>query len=167
MKDIIIISGAQGSGKTTIAKLLKVKLQSPHIDLGWLRQFHLDREWKQANEKEERMSFENLVSILKNYIKNGYKNVIVTDLTDSKLQEIPRIFEKDSFIIFCLTVKTDEELRKRVLGERDSGFKNVEEALRWNKILKGRQSLPNELKIDNSHNDPTKTIQEILNLLSD
>jgi len=165
MKDIIIISGAPGSGKTTVAKLLKEKLQFPYIDLGWLREFHLDREWKQANEKEERMSFENLVSILKNYIKNDYRNVIVTDLTDSKVREIPSAFEKDNFIIFSLTIKTDEELQKRVLGERDSGFKNVEEALRWNKDLKERQLLPNERKIDNSHNDSSKTVEEILKLI--
>jgi adenylate kinase family enzyme len=165
MKDVIIISGAPGSGKTTVAKLLKEKLQSPYVDLGWLREFHLDREWKQANEKEERMSFENLVSILKNYIKNDYRNVIVTDLRDSKVREIPRSFEKDNFIIFSLTIETDEELQKRVLGERDSGFKNVEEALRWNKDLKKRQLLPNEHKIDNSHNDPGKTVQEILKLI--
>jgi dephospho-CoA kinase len=165
MKDIIVISGAPGSGKTTIVLLLKEKLQSPYIDFGWLREFHLDREWKNASENEEKMSFENLVSILNNYIKNGYKNVIVTDLTDSKVQDIPKIFEKNDYIIFSLTIATDAELQKRVLGERDSGFKNVEAAIRWNNDLKRRQLLPNEYKIDNSHNDPKRTVEEILELL--
>jgi adenylate kinase family enzyme len=165
MKNVIFIAGAPGSGKTTIARLLKEKLQSPHVDLGWLRQFHLDREWKRASESEERMSFENLVSILKNYIKNGYQNVIVTDLTESKVHEISGVFQNDSYIIISLTVGSDEELEKRVLGERDSGFKNVEAALRWNQEVKERPSLPNEHKLDNSHDDPKRTVEEILKLI--
>lgn len=56
-------------------------------------------------------------------------------------------------------------MRKRVLGERDSGFKNVDEALQWNQALKARSVLPHEYKIDNSHNDPEKTAQEVLKLI--
>ena len=165
MNDIIVISGAPGSGKTTVAELLKDKLRSPYIDFGWLREFHLDKEWKEASEKEEGMSFENLVSILKNYIKNGYKNVIVTDLTDLRVEELEKIFKKNNLIIFSLVIGTDEELKGRILSNRDSGFKNIDQALRWNNALKKRQLLPNEHKIDNSHNNPGKTAEEILDII--
>lgn len=163
--NIIFIAGAPGSGKTTVAELLVQKLHSPYIDFGWLREFHLDREWKKANDREERMSFENLVVILKNYIKYSYKNVIVTDLRDSKIQEISKFFKKDKYVIFTLIIDTDEEMKKRVLGPRDSGFKNVKEAISWNKHLKERKNLLHEIKIDNSHNKPEKTVEQILKFI--
>jgi len=43
MKDIIIIYGAPGSGKTTVAELLQDKLQSPYVDFGWLRESRAQR----------------------------------------------------------------------------------------------------------------------------
>ena len=166
MKDLIIIAGAPGSGKTTIAKLLKEKLDSPYIDFGWLREFHLDHEWKKANDIEEKMSFENLVSILKNYTSYNYENVIVTDLLDKRVEEIPELFKNNKYIIISLLIDSDEELKKRVIGERDSGFKNAEAAIEWNNELKNRGTLANEHKIDNSHNDPNKTVAKIIELIN-
>jgi len=81
--DLIVIAGAPGSGKTTVADLLHGTLKSPYIDFGYIREFHLDQEWKDANPQEEQMSFENLVHIIKNYISYGYNNIVVTDLQDS------------------------------------------------------------------------------------
>jgi len=92
--DLIIFTGAPGSGKTTVSELLQKDLDSPLIDFGNLRIFHLDREWKKANDREELMSFENLVFILKNYIRNGYKNVIINDLKDDKALKLAKIFSR-------------------------------------------------------------------------
>ncbi|KKT57228.1 MAG: hypothetical protein UW49_C0007G0108 [Candidatus Giovannonibacteria bacterium GW2011_GWB1_44_23] len=110
------------------------------------------------------MAFENLIFVLKNYIKHGYKNVILTDLRDSKVQEIPRYFENENFVIITLTVENDDELKKRIV-DRNSGFKNVQEALDWNKDVKARPTLQNEYKIDNTHNRPEQTLEEVLKLL--
>lgn len=166
-KDLIVISGAPGSGKTVVSNLLKEKLNSPPmIDLGHIRQFHLDREWKKANKKEEQMSFENLVFIVKNYIKKGYRNVIITDLQDFRVQQIPRIFKKENYVIISLIIESDNELKKRVLTEsRDSGFRNVKKALAWNKKLKKIKLLKNEFRINNTSNNPEKTVKEILKIL--
>ena len=112
------------------------------------------------------MSFENLVFILQNYIKHEYKNVIVTDLTDARVQEIQQYFKSDDYIIISLSIETDEELKRRVLSDRDSGFKNVEKALAWNRNLKKRQPVPNEHKVDNTHTNPNRTVDEILRLVA-
>src|SRR3989344_3925986 len=88
MNNFIIILGAQGSGKTTLAKLLKKKLDSVHIDYDWIRDFHLNQGWKNTSSDEEEMSFENLVFILKNYAKHNYKNVIISGFTEYSIERI-------------------------------------------------------------------------------
>lgn len=165
MKDFIFIAGAPGSGKTTISRLLHEKLSCALIDFGNLRIFHLDREWSNANEEEEEMSFENLVFILKNYTKHGYKNVIVDDLKDFRIEQLPETFKDFRYIILTLVIGSDEELRKRVTQERDSGYKNADKAIEWNNHIKSRSKLRGEYKIDNSHNKPEKTVEEIMKLL--
>lgn len=166
MSEIIIISGAPGSGKTTISNLLRKKLKnSPLIDFGWLREYHLDAQWKKANEKEEAMSFENLIFILKNYLKHGYKNIIVNDLQDYRIIQIPKIFSKHNYKIISLLVNNDSELKRRVLSKRDSGFKNTNAAQAWNNKIIRRKNVKNEYKIDNTHRKPEKTVAEILKII--
>ena len=166
MVDFIFIAGSPGSGKTTISNLLKAKLKNPPmIDFGWIREFHLDREWKNANKKEEQTSFENLVFILKNYVKQGYRNIIVNDLQDFRIEQIPNKFSKYNYAIISLIVKDNDELKNRILGERDSGFKDVKTALSWNKKIIERKNLKNEFKVDNAHTNPGKTVNTILTIL--
>ena len=166
MVDFIFIAGSPGSGKTTISNLLKAKLKNPPmIDFGWIREFHLDKEWKNANEKEEQMSFENLVFILKNYVKHGYKNIIVNDLQDFRIEQILKKFSKYNYLILSLIVKNDDELKNRILGERDSGFKDVKTALSWNKKIIERKNIKNEFKVDNTSRNPRKTVNTILELI--
>ena len=145
---------------------MKDRLNNPPIiDFGWIREFHLDREWKNANKKEEQMSFENLVFILKNYVKHGYKNIIVNDLQDFRIEQIPKKFSKYNYAIISLIVEDDEELKNRILGERDSGFKDVKTALSWNKKIIERKNLKNEFKVDNTHRNPRKTANTILEII--
>ena len=167
MTDFIFIAGSPGSGKTTISNLLKTKLKNPPmLDFGRIREFHLDKEWKNADKKEEQMSFENLVFILKNYVKHGYKNILVNDLQDFRIEQIPKEFSRYDYVIISLVVKDDDELKNRVLGERDSGFKDFEKALSWNKKIIERKNLKNEFKVNNTHRDPRKTVDTILGLLN-
>lgn len=165
MKDIIIFAGAPGSGKTTIGKILQAKLSSPLIDLGWLREWHLDRSWSNASAEEEQMAFENLVFVVKNYLKHGYKNIILNDLQNDKIEALTEIFKDTNFIVISLIVSDDEELRKRVSGNRDSGFKDVEKSLEWNEGLKQITFLK-EQKFDNTHTDPEAAAQQILDIIN-
>ena len=110
------------------------------------------------------MAFENLVFILKNYIRNGYENVIVTDLKDSKVQELQNHFKPEDYIIASLTVGDDEEIERRLV-ERNSGYKNDKAANEWNRNLKLRLLLPNEFKIDNSDSDPAWAVNKIMELI--
>ena len=128
--DLLVIAGTPGSGKTTVSDLLYAVLQSPYIDFGDVRNFHLDWQWSNESPREEQMSFENLVYILKNYICYGYKNVILNDLKDFRVQQIPELFAEHNYLIASLVIESDDELAARIRN-RDSGFTNVERALTW------------------------------------
>ena len=52
MYDLLVLAGAPGSGKTTVADLLHATLASPYIDFGYIREIHLDREWKNESSRE-------------------------------------------------------------------------------------------------------------------
>jgi len=165
MKDLIILSGGPGSGKSTIGELLREKEGYPLIEFGWLRQGHLNNAWSDASPKEKEMAWENLIFILKNYWQHGYKNIIVTDLEDDQVVSLVERFKEKECIIISLILSDDAELKKRVSGKRDSGFKNVEASLEQNRNLKSRPLLLHEFKTDNSQNDPMKTVEKIMDLL--
>jgi tRNA uridine 5-carbamoylmethylation protein Kti12 len=166
MPSLIFIGGAPGSGKTTVSRLLHAEFQSVMIDFGTLREFHLDNLWTKESDREEQMAFENLIFILKNYLRNGYQNVIVNDLKDFRIAQIPQAFETDDFLIVTLVVKDDVVLRARVLDPtRDSGWRNVEGALAWNRAVIERPAVRNEYKLDNTRLTPEDTAWEIMNLI--
>ncbi|MHC4858866.1 MAG: AAA family ATPase [Planctomycetota bacterium] len=165
MVDLIVLAGAPGSGKTTIGGRLHERLRSVYIDFGTLREFHLEQDWSDESHGEEAMAFENLVFILRNYIHHGYENVIVTDLTDRRVCQMPALFEDVDLLIATLVVHDDGELARRVrLPERDSGFRDVEAAVAWNRKLIERPAVPGERRIDNTRTDPEPAVLEILDL---
>ncbi len=107
-----------------------------------------------------------MLYILRNYAKNGYKNVIVSDFDDSRLKQLKNLFPKNTYLIFTLFLADDEELKKRVQSEsRDSGFRDFERSIEWNKQVVKRDALPDEIKIDNTFNKPVETLQIILDCL--
>ncbi len=161
--DLLVIAGAPGSGKTTVSNILYATLQSPYIDFGDVRNFHLDRQWSNQSPREEQMSFENLVYILKNYIRYGYKNVILNDLKDSRVQQIPELFAEYNYLIASLVIESDDELAARIRN-RNSGFTNVERALEWNKEIQQRPLLAGEHRVDNMRNNPQQSVDIILQI---
>ncbi len=165
MKDLIILSGAPGSGKSTTAKILQKKLGSPYIDFGWMREWHLLPDWSNQSQEELNMAFENLTFILENYLKHDYKNIIVTDLREEYVKRLSESFPSKNVLVVTLVVNDAEELRQRVLGKRDSGFKDDKASIEWNESVKMRNDIPGEMKIDNTHQNPEKTAEDIVNLV--
>ncbi len=163
--DFIILAGAPGSGKSTVSEILHEKFGSCLIDFGYLRQFHLNQMWSNASPLEEQMAFDNLVAILENYARHGYKYVIVNDLEDARVQQMPEVLKAHTFVIITLVITEDDVLAARVLNpERDSGFRNVEAALAWNRALLVRKTVANEYKLDTTHLSITETMEAVLQL---
>lgn len=166
MYDIIFLLGAQGSGKTTTARLLKEKLGSPHIDFDWIRGFHLDNKWSDTSEGEEQMSIDNLLYLLKNYIQHDYKNIIVSGFTEQNITRFIEGLKDYKYAVITLVLSDDETLKSRVLTEsRDSGFRDFEEAIKFNKKLRDEMKFFNEYKIDNTNQTPEEVISQIENIL--
>ena len=161
---IIVIHGAPGSWKSTTAKLLHEKLRSPWFEFGWIPEFrnlnpHTEISWEQETE----ISFENLVLVVRNYAKHGFKNIIVTDINfDNQILCLPAVFNGLEYKLFTLYAD-DKTLKTRILT-RDNGntFKDWESALESNKLFTTRPLLQNESRIYTEHITTAEVVDKIM-----
>lgn len=154
--DFIIVHGSPGNGKTTIAKELHRRLESPWFEFGWIPEFTQKNPYTRITQKEEeQMSFENLVLVCKNYIAHGFENILLTDLDDIRMLDIPQVFKEYRYVIITLYSESDDVLKERILT-RDNGndFRNWEESLKTNQLILNRKTLPNEYRIRSDNQAP-------------
>ena len=145
--DLIVIAGAPGVGKSTVSDALARSLGSPYLEFSVLRQPHLDPEWSNASPAEHEMAWENLQFIVRNYLKYGYRNVVVTDLREERVRQVAEVFGDLDYRIVTLVMADEAELRRRV-GARVDGFVNVKAAVDWNAAVRARPRLQREAKIE-------------------
>lgn len=165
--DFIILHGSPGNGKTTLSKKLHEHFESPYFEFGWIPEFRmLTPSMTISQQDEEQLSFENLILVSKNYNKHGYKNVILTDLDDVRMLDVPKVFSGYNYVILTLYNDNDEVIKNRILT-RDNGnsFKDWEQSINTNSLIKRRNKLPNEYRILNSRDDSYITFKEILDIL--
>lgn len=132
MNHVIFITGCPSSGKSSLAKLLQEKLKSPMFEFGWIPEFRL-LEIDQSYEDEEKLSFENLNLVTKNYIKHGYSNVIITDIHDNLIKLIPKIYKNYFYKIITLIPETEDlviRINQRKIDQ--TGFSDIEAVLESN-----------------------------------
>jgi shikimate kinase len=166
MLDLIFIAGAPGSGKSTIAKGLQKRLCSPYFEFGWIPEFRDKPKGRATMAEEEQLSFENLKLVLKNYLRHGYRQIIVTDLNDQRLRDLYKAFHRRRYLLLTLTVNNEGALRKRVLdAERPSGYRDTATAWRINQMIVQRPLLPREIRFDNSSPQVTAAERRILKLI--
>lgn len=165
-KDVIFIHGAPGSGKTTIANALHKRLGSPWFEFGWIPEFRQKGEVLLTYEQEEQLSFDNLCLVVRNYLRHGFGNIILTDLRDPILRQALRRFSHQNFLLVTLTVGDEEVLKRRVLDEtRSSGYRDFEEALALNRVYSTRPLHRNELRIDVTEIPVESVVNDILTLV--
>ena len=104
--------------------------------------------------------------VVKNYIKHGFKHVIVTDLEDKRITELHHHFKKQNYILFTLAVKDDAILKSRIADKtRSSEYRDYKTALSINQKILDRPLLPHEVRIETAGiplKEIEKTILEVL-----
>lgn len=153
------LAGAPGVGKSTVARALQRTFRVPLIELGELREFHLmDPNWSDASAAEAALAFDHLVHIARSYLRHGYPFVLATDLPLAELARVPEVAANGlSSRLLTLVIRDAEEHRARLLGPRDSGFRDVEWAARWNADELARAPYSFEYRLDTTGQTPETT----------
>lgn len=163
MSDILFIHGAPGTGKSSLAKALQARLNSPWFEFGWIPEFRQKRDIALTYKEEESFTFETLALVVKRYVRHGFENVIVSDLRDLKAREIPRRFARCNYVLFTLWVEDEETLKARVLDEtRSSGYRDWEASLRLNRMIQARPLMQNEVRVDSTEMSTEALVEAVL-----
>lgn len=163
---LIILRGAPGCGKTTVAGLLHQHFGSPWFEFGWIPEFRkLNPHTEMSYEQEEVMTFETLTIVVKNYIRHGFENIILSDLNDARFAELSTVFAGLNYRIITLYTEDDTILKTRILN-RDNGneYRDWESAVKINQAIKMSPLLPSEHRISTDDRMPEDIVSEILTL---
>lgn len=164
--DFIFIHGAPGTGKSSLAWALQAKFQSPCFEFGWIPEFRVKRNSTITYEEEEGLAFENLTLVVKNYVRHGFGNIIITDLRDHIVKQIPAVFSDCAYILVTLWMDDDEALKARVLDpSRSSGYRDWQTALTLNETIVNRLLMKNEVRFNSVHNSIDQLAAEIVKLI--
>ncbi|MBQ3176773.1 MAG: hypothetical protein IJB52_03075 [Clostridia bacterium] len=161
---VLFITGAPGTGKSTIAALLHENLGCPLFEFGWIPEFrqknpHTILDW----EEEEALSIENLLLVTDNYLRHGFDHVILTDIREPYTDTVYNHYAPDNIRLFTLFAEDDDVIRNRVLT-RDNGneYRNAEEAVELNHLFRNRAKLPWEYRLSCDCKTPEEIVSEIL-----
>ena len=161
-----LLAGAPGVGKTTISKLLRIRLDCPCVELDWIRSAHLHDGWRGASPSEEALSYEILAFTVKKYLEFGFGCVLINCVDLERMRALFVDMPEGGLLGFVLVTGNSEELKRRVLSPtRDSGWRDFEESIRINDALQRRELMDGEQRIDTSNRSPEAVVESIATLL--
>jgi len=157
---IIFIRGLPGTGKTTIANLLKAKLSAEVICVD---NFKLEAVANGASVKDSRkIAYEKTLKTLKLYVKENPEYIILEEIiNDSSFFNQLQNFVKNSNIDtywFCIERSLEELLK--VESKRTRKLKNTKE--NFGELNREINNIKIEKEIFIQNDDINKTIKEII-----
>lgn len=162
--DLILLKGAPGVGKSTVAKLLAQHFQSGvRIEVDTLRQMVISVDW--TNQAEHRNVLKLSAKLAAEFLLSGLAPIILADtFSGDKINGFLATFREESprSRVFVAVLHADDEvLRQRITNREGGAFRNTTIAMRINQeSILGTQ--PFETLIDTSSLDPTGVADAIL-----
>ena len=162
MKQLYIIGGPMGVGKTTVCRELKA-LTAPcaFLDGDWC----WDMEPFQVNEETKAMVMENICFLLNNFLRcSTYETIVFCWVMHEQgiIDEILRKLDVGKYQVYRISlVCAPEELERRIRKDIETGLR-TEDVLERSKSRLPLYETLNTIKIDVSGFSPRETAGEIL-----
>lgn len=164
MKNLYIIGGPMGVGKTTVCQMLKRQLENAvFLDGDWC----WDADPFQVNDETKNMVENNICYLLNNFIHcSSYENVIFCWVMheQSIINQIIKNLDTEECNIKTVSLLCSEDnLRVRLLSDVKHGIRNADIIERSIARLPLYSRL-DTIKIDTTDKPVTETVKEIMNL---
>jgi adenylate kinase family enzyme len=160
---VVVIAGAPGAGKSTVARALQAVLGCPLFEFGWIPEFRNTGDREMPYVEEEGLAFENLVLVTKNYAAHGFRWVILTDLQPLFVAQVGAAFDGYDHRIFTLRQEDESLVKARVLNEsRSSDHRDVDGAIERNRALHERPPHPSERFINVGRRSVDEVVESVL-----
>jgi len=163
MKEILIIRGAPGVGKSSVGKLLTQHLKNGvTIEIDEVRRMINSVSW--TNTKEHLNAIEATSALVISYLKLQYNPIIVIDtLSQGTIKIITdKIPQKTTCKIISL-IATEEKIKERI-AKRNEGFMDYETSFKVNSSLIN-EYLENNFIIDTSDLSIEETFNKITEVI--
>jgi len=158
---IIFINGSFNAGKSTVAKLLATKIGDTAIVE--VDTFHDFIEWMPIKESVL-VNLENATLVIRNFVKRGFNVIVPYSLSKRNyeylMEELKNV--EDDIQIFTLNPKIEEVLENR--GEKEL-TEAEKERIKYH-YSTGINNPTFGKVINNTHQTPTETVENILGLIS-
>ena len=163
MKNIFLIGGTMGVGKTTTCQILKKKLNnSVFLDGDWCWDMHPF----QVTEETKQMVMENICFVLNNYIKcSAYENIIFCWVMHEQkiIDNILSHLDTTGCNIHIISLICDKyALKKRIINDINNGIR-TEEAVNMSIDRINLYAKLNTYKVDVSNITPEEAAIFVLN----
>ena len=163
MKNIYLIGGTMGVGKTTTCQVLKSKLPgSVFLDGDWC----WDMQPFQVTPETKKMVMENICFLLNQFIRcSAYENIIFCWVMHEQtiIDEILSRLDIEHCLVHIISLICDaDELRKRLQKDVDAGIWS-EDAIQRSIARVGLYEDLDTEKIDVSHITPGQAAESVIN----
>jgi len=171
--DLIILAGSSGNGKSAVGKRLHGIFKSPFMEFTWIPEFcNKNPHTSITPAEEERIAFENMMLVSKNYLRHGFKNIILSDFNDVRLLDIPAEFKDYSYAIITLYSESGESIKNRIIRrmetkkEGEESFDDYDFSIKHNKMIASRKPLPNEYRVRTDDKPAEAVAENIIGIIN-
>ncbi len=162
MKNLLLIGGTMGVGKTTTGKILKKKLSNAvYLDGDWC----WDADPFVVTDETKKMVMDNIAHLINNFLRcTSYENVIFTWVMHEQaiIDDILSHLHTENACVFCFSLVSDEKsLTERLQKDVTAGIRTPDVIERSVKRITLYEKI-NSIRIDTTEKTPDEAAEEII-----